>query len=93
MKTNGISANNFIDIMELQHENGCKLVMIIIKDLKWSPVFINKLKHHFCKMLLIEISIENKLLIYIRCIKEGKPIASYFSNQRIEDYSFIQTAL
>jgi len=98
MASNGIAGNNFVDIMTLQKENGCEFADVFYKKLQFvsemetvpyeqiqTALLENINNVAFFGLMLDEtcdINIEKKLVIYIKYVKDCKPVVSYLGNKQ-----------
>ena len=101
MAKNGISARNFEPLMKLQQVNGCthaddyykkpeivcemetvlsdQIEKSLLKNITNSP-YIGLMLDETC-----DITVEKKLVIYCRYIKEGQVYTAYVGNKRVTD--------
>ena len=101
MAKNGISASNFVPLMQLQKDNEClcadqfytkpeivcEMEQVINNQIHKTLIKQIKDSSYFGIMLdeTCDISIEKKLVVYVRFIKDGDACIVYLGNKRVTD--------
>ena len=101
MAKHGISARTFPALMKLQQENGCsdaseyytkpevvvEMETVLSEQIQQSVIDEINDSPYFGLMLdeTCDITVEKKLCIYVRYIKDGKACTSYLGNKRVTD--------
>ena len=101
MAKKGISARNFVPLMKLQQDNGCEYadqyynkpeivseMETVLSDQIEKSLLQNINESPYIGLMLDEncdITVEKKLVIYIKYIKDGKVHSVYFGNKKVTD--------